>query len=1009
MNSKHNKKKSIQDVKRYFNKDKISKTFRVTYDVFWNVILFFIVIGVIGVFFAGGVGAGYFASLVKDEPIRSYEDMEQHIYDFEETSKLYFADNVYLGDIRTDLHREIIELEDVSETLIHAVIATEDEYFHEHKGIVPKAIVRAVLQEVLNSNVQTGGSTLTQQLIKNQILTNEVSFERKAKEILLALRLEQFFSKDEILESYLNIIPYGRDSSGRNIAGIQTAAQGVFGLDVQDLNLAQSAYLAGLPQSPSAYTPFTNGGDLKEEDGLKPGINRMKTVLKRMHENEYITKEEYEEALEYPIQEDFIEKKKSPVEEYPFLTYELQDRAKDILMEILAEKDGYTLDDLEKNAELHEEYRILADRDLRRNGYNIHSTIDKKIYDAQQKVAREYPHYGPDRKLKDGTMDQIQLGSMLIENKTGKILSFVGGREFTQDNEWNYATNAKRSNGSTMKPLLDYAPAMELGVIQPGSVLADIPLPVDFPGTQYKVGNYGGGNYGLVSARQALASSYNIPAAKVYSMIINEDPVKNYLQKMGFSSIHKSDRSNDHLNPSMSLGGMTDGVTVEENTNAYTTFSNGGKFIDGYMIDKITTHDGTVIYEHEPEPVDVFSPQTSYLMLDMMRDVIKSGTANYLQSQLKYGGVDWAGKTGTTNDYHDAWFIATNPNVTMGTWIGYNTPYNIKDSCYGCSLSYSQRNLKVWAELMNVATDINPELMAPKERFKQPEGIVSRSYCAISGLAPSKLCQQLGLVRSDIYNSKFVPTKVDDSLVGGAYVVVDGKAVPAGPDTPKEFIKNDGYAFNPDFLKRNGYDRLSDLSLLFPRTNRDTWEKIGFKGATAAGSLSEGGSLSPPGSVAHSGETLTWKKGSGNVVGYRVYRSTGDNFKLVGSTQDTNFKVGKSDALYVVRSVDFSGKESDPSKEVQVGKSAEELEKEQKEKEEQEAKEKEEQEKKEKEEQEKKEKEQKEKEQKEKEQKEKEEQAKKQAAEKAKEEEKKKEQEQNNQPAQGSTDDEDDD
>src|SRR5690625_2041797 len=247
-------------MKTFWQTGKLQRTFRVTYDVTWNVILFFIIISFIGLFFAGGIGAGYFASLVKDEPIRSYEEMERDIYNYEETSRLYFANNKFLGDIRSDLHREKVSLDDISEVLIQAVIATEDEYFNEHNGVVPKAIVRALLQEVVNADRKTGGSTLTQQLIKNQVLTNEVSFERKAKEILLALRLERFFDKDEILEAYLNVIPYGRNAAGENIAGIQTAAKGVFGVKANELNLPQAAYLAGLPQSPSAYTPFKSSG-----------------------------------------------------------------------------------------------------------------------------------------------------------------------------------------------------------------------------------------------------------------------------------------------------------------------------------------------------------------------------------------------------------------------------------------------------------------------------------------------------------------------------------------------------------------------------------------------------------------------------------------------------------------------------------------------------------------------------------------------------------------------------
>jgi penicillin-binding protein len=176
--------------------------------------------------------------------------MKSDIYNYEETSEVYFASNVYLGKLNADIEREEVKLEDVSQHLINAIIATEDELFYEHDGVVPKAIMRALFQEFTNAPVQTGGSTLTQQLIKNQVLTNEVSFDRKAKEILLALRLEKFFEKDEILEAYLNVTDFGRNSSGRNIAGVQSAAKGIFGVNAKDLNIAQSAFIAGLPQSP---------------------------------------------------------------------------------------------------------------------------------------------------------------------------------------------------------------------------------------------------------------------------------------------------------------------------------------------------------------------------------------------------------------------------------------------------------------------------------------------------------------------------------------------------------------------------------------------------------------------------------------------------------------------------------------------------------------------------------------------------------------------------------------
>ena len=250
-----------------------AKGIRITSGVFWNLFLLFLVFGLTLGVFAASVGAGYFASLVAKEPLRSKEEMRGDIFNYEETSEIYFANNIYLGKVSSDIERKETKLKDVSPFVIDAVLATEDEYFETHEGIVPKAIFRGLFQDVTNSSSQTGGSTLTQQLIKNQILTNEVSYERKAKEILLAMRLEHFMDKEEILEAYLNIIPYGRNAMGQNIAGIETAAEGIFGVKAKDLNLPQAAYIAGIPQAPFAYTPFLSnyyGGGLKKDENIKP-------------------------------------------------------------------------------------------------------------------------------------------------------------------------------------------------------------------------------------------------------------------------------------------------------------------------------------------------------------------------------------------------------------------------------------------------------------------------------------------------------------------------------------------------------------------------------------------------------------------------------------------------------------------------------------------------------------------------------------------------------------------
>lgn len=904
--------------KQWWETGEIQKTSRITYDVVWNVILFFIIVGVVGAFFAGGIGAGYFASLVKDEPIRAEEDMKSAINNYEENTELYFSDEKYLGKIRSDLYREEVSLDQVSDHLKNAIIATEDEYFNDHNGIVPKAIMRAMLQEITNAEVKTGGSTLTQQLIKNQVLTNEVSFERKAKEMLLAMRLERFVEKDQILEAYLNVVPFGRDSSGRNIAGVETAAQGIFGKSSNELNIAQAAYIAGMPQAPFQYTPFKNNGEVKSVEGISPGMERMRTVLLRMKEAEMITSEEYDNAINYNIAADLAEPQPSPLQKYPWLTVEIEKRAKKILTKKLAEQDGYSEEDLQSNDSLREQYRILADRNIRQEGYKIHTTVDKEVYDVMQKIAKEYEQYGPDKPEQrtnpetgeqETIMEPVQVGGMLLENSTGKIIGFIGGRDYETEN-LNHATDALRPNGSTMKPLLVYAPAMELGEAQPGSVVADIEAEFQAGNDTWSPGNYTGRFHGLTSVRYALAKSFNVPAARTYADIIDQTPAT-YLEKMGITTLVEEDK---HI-LSASLGATRNGITIEENTNAFATFGNMGEFVDAYMIERIETADGETLYTHESKQNDVFSPQTSYLTLDMMRDVLDYGTATYAQYQLENKNVDWAGKTGTSQDWHDTWFVATNPNVTMGMWMGYDTPKAL-NRCYECNLGYSNRNVNLWSKVVNAATEIRPDLMAPEEEFNRPGGIVSSSYCAASGKLPTELCQQLGLVKSDIYYAKHAPTKKDDSLIQSEYVTIGETTYVAGEATPSEFT-NEGIFFNPDYLEENGYDKLDDLSKLVP--NNERWANIRVPSTEEV--PNDGQAPAAPAQISASGSTLTWSpSGSSDVVGYRVYKasSPGGVYELAGSSASTSIGLSGR-GVYIVRAVDYFGAESGSSPSVVYG------------------------------------------------------------------------------------------
>ncbi|RNF40815.1 transglycosylase domain-containing protein [Planococcus salinus] len=896
------------------------KRLSITGGVFWNLALILAIVLVTGGTFAASVGAGYFASLVDDEKLRTAEEMRNEIYSYEETSEMFFADELYIGKVQTDLEREETKLENVSEHAINAVLATEDEYFNEHEGIVPKAILRGLFQDISNSDNQTGGSTLTQQLIKNQILTNEVSYERKAKEILLAMRLEKFMSKDEIMEAYLNIIPYGRNSAGSNIAGIETAASGIFNVSASELTLPQAAFIAGIPKAPFRYTPYTSVGEIKEGDYLQFGIDRMKTVLYRMEEAGYITPEEYEEALAYDITKDFRQGEQRSYERYPYITVELQKRAARILMDVLAEEDGITPEELEENENLYEEYAILAERAVASNGYRIHSTINKEVYEAQKKAAEAYDSYGSTRTRKfvnsegEEVVKQypVQVGSMTIENHTGRILSFVGGRDHEVEN-LNHSTQAFRSIGSTVKPLLVYGPAIELGKIGAGSPVVDVEFAYQDSSGVWTPENFiPTSEQGIMPARNALAESQNLPAIRLFAQIREQMPVQ-FMAKAGFSRIaEESDTIN--ANYSSALGGGVEG-SVEELTNGYSMVANNGKFVDAYMIERIEDADGNIVFEQEVKEEEVFSPQSAYILTDMLRDVFKTsrGTANRANNWLNFS-ADFAGKTGTTQDAKDVWLVGYNPNITMTVWLGYGREEYRLNEFPNSELQPSTRVNQVWASLMNATYAVKPKMADTDNTFQAPEGVVTRSFCGISGLAPGTACSNAGLVRSDLFNANvMVPTKADDSLTSNAYTTVNGRRYNALSSTPREFVSGGGIAVSQEFVDRMLAPFGGDASKLLSGSSR-------FSSVVSASNLNHDG-VAPAGvGVSLNGRTLTWSNSASNdVVGYRVYRSGGGNSLLASIPESrSNAYTVPGPGSYFVVAVDITGRQSPLSNTVRV-------------------------------------------------------------------------------------------
>ncbi|AXF55987.1 transglycosylase domain-containing protein [Salicibibacter kimchii] len=866
----------LNDWLGHWDQTKIGRPIDIAGQVLWNLFLIMITTALISMTFVGASGLGYFVSLVEDAPAYSEDEMKADLYNYEQTSEVYFAGDTYLGELPSILDRREVPLDHVSDYVIQAMIATEDEYFYEHSGIVPKAIMRAAFQEIAGSGMQTGGSTLTQQVVKNQLLSNEVSFNRKAREMMLAMRLENYLDKDEILEVYLNVVPFGRDASGTQIAGVQTAAQGVFGVDASELNLPQAAFIAGLPQNPFTFTPFTPNGDVR--DDLSAGINRMEKVLSRMHEKNIIDDDRYEEALAYDIENHFTHvkdtKRSRSMERYPYMTNEIERRASLILRDLLLEKANIDIAELDREA--MENFYDKAKTQLRLGGYRIHTTIDKNSYDAMNTSIKDDSLFGPNR----GDMPE-EIGATLIENESGAILSFVGGRNFEREN-LNHATQGQRSVGSTIKPLMPYGSAMERGIVQPATALPDMPSTYS-DGTA--LANNRDNYLGFLPVRDALMYSQNVPSVKTFQLL-EQDEVQNDLQNMGFFI------DGSHVYESASLGAID--ATVEQNTSAMSLFGNDGKRQDPYMIERVETHEGDVIYEHEPESTLVFSPRTSYLAVDMMRDVIKSGTADFLPEKLAVSG-DWAGKTGTSTDYHDAWFIGLNPKVTLGVWIGYDDPQPLERQYNG--ITYSQRTQALWATMMNAAAGEDHDRILSNQRFHRPDGIVRATMCGVNGLLPSIPCHNAGLVYTDLMNETHAPTKKDDSREE-RYVTISGQNYPALEDTPEAFTAKGIVVDHP----------------FFDQMNHSKHEDDGLLGDVIPAESKTPTSDHPPEAVSGvrtDKGALYWDEHpDDDIVGYRIYEDNGKFVVNVIGNTTTTYKGVDVRKNYEVTAVDTKGRES---------------------------------------------------------------------------------------------------
>ena len=677
------------------------------------------ILGFIGGLFGAGVALGYGVALFDKAKFPQSEDLVKQVKNVSSISEIVYADGSVIASIESDLLRTSVSSEEISDNLKKAIVATEDEHFLEHKGVVPKAVIRATLGTFAGLGSSSGGSTLTQQLIKQQVVGDAPTLARKATEIVDALALERVMGKDEILTAYLNIAPFGRNHKGQNIAGVQQAAEGIFGIDANKLSIPQAAFLAGLPQSPITYSPYENTGELKSDEDLELGLKRAKAVLYNMYRTGALTKEEYDQYKNYNLKQDFLPSGTVNAVSRDYLYFTAMAEATDRMYDYLVQQDNVSSQELKKEA-VQKAYHERAEQELSKGGYKITTTINKKIHTAMQNAVANYG------RLVDDSTGQPEVGNVLMDNKTGAVLGFVGGRNY-QTNQNNHAFDTKRSPASTTKPLLAYGIAIDQGLMGSASILSNYPtkfsngnpiMYVNSPGT------------GMMTLGEALNYSWNIPAYWTYRMLREKGvDVKGYMEKMGYEIP-------EYGIESLPMGGGIE-VTVAQHTNGYQTIANNGVYHQKHVISKIESPDGRVIYEFQDKPVQVYSKATATIMQSLLREVISSRITSSFQTDLaainsNLARADWIGKTGTTNEDENMWLILSTPRLTLGGWLGHddNRPMAKGAGHY--------RNAKYMAHLINAIQEAEPGVWG-NERFNLDSSVTQSQVLSSTGQKPGKV------------------------------------------------------------------------------------------------------------------------------------------------------------------------------------------------------------------------------------------------------------------------------
>ena len=651
-------------------------------------------------------------------------------YDPELATKIYSQDDVVIKELYT-MKRVFVPLDEIPEYMKQAVLATEDHIFYKHWGINLKRLMYTMLINVFHMRYEQGASTITQQLARQLYLTLEKKISRKIKEWITAIQIERTYTKDEILEMYLNQMNFGHGNYG-----VQVAALEFFGKNVKDLELEECALLAGLLQRPSAYYP------LRYPDRA---LGRRNLVLHNMLKRNYITEAQYRETISKPLDV----KEYDPQKEFGIAPYftetvrqELQGRFQ---MDIY--RGGFsvytTLDTRVQAAAEKAINNWLPSLQDKNNKRLIASGKIKKYINPEILAEKSFEELKRDKGFLDSLATEsepIQVALTAINPKNGYVLALIGGRDF-EKYKFNRALQAKRQPGSTFKPVV-YTAAIDNGY-SPCFELLNQPVVLYLPnGDRWAPQNYDGSTGGPTTLREALKRSLNLVTARMVQEIVPPKTVSDYGAKLGLTT---------PIPPYDAVAlGSADVIPIEL-TSAFGVFADQGILAKPLFILRVEDKYGNIIEEHRPEVKEVLRRETAYIMADMLGDVIDHGTgytARTLYNFLRPAG----GKTGTTNEFTDAWFVGFTPQIVASVWIGFDDP--------ALSLGQGQAGaivaLPIWAPFMKTAHDT---LQLPVEDFEMPSGVVRLEICQQTKKLSTEYCPE---IVSELFETEHAPTEKCD-------------------------------------------------------------------------------------------------------------------------------------------------------------------------------------------------------------------------------------------------------